>query len=400
MSGQEWMARCDKVVMGTYARWPVVFIRGEGAYLWDVEGRRYLDFLAGIAVCNLGHAHPKVAQAVADQARRLVHTSNLYYTQPMIELAERLTGACFADRVFFCNSGAEANEGAIKLARKYHKVKGQPGRYKIITAEGSFHGRTMATLSATGQAKIKDGFDPLLDGFDHVPYNDLTALKSAVDDKTAAVMLEPIMGEGGVVMPQEGYLEGARELCQERDLLLIFDEIQTGLGRTGSLFAHQAEGVEPDVMTLAKGLAGGLPMGALLATEKVAQTFSPGSHASTFGGGPVAAAAATTVFDELTKEGFLERVEATGRHFLSRLQALAEKYPVAKEARGRGLMMALVLNQPGAEVVQECFERGFIINCTQETILRFLPPLIVTEAQIDELIQVLDEILGKLDKEP
>jgi len=400
MTSQDWMERADKVLMQTYARTPVVFERGRGAELWDAEGRAYLDFVAGIAVCNLGHAHPQVAQAVADQALRLVHTSNLYYTLPMIELAEELISACFADRVFFCNSGAEANEGAIKLARKYFKDRGQPQRFKVITMLGSFHGRTLATLTATGQDKIKQGFEPLPQGFGHVPFNDLEALDKALDDQTAAVLVEPVLGEGGVVLPQPGYLAGVKSLCRQRGILLIFDEIQTGLGRTGHLFAHQAEGVSPDVMTLAKGLANGLPLGALLATEEAAQALSPGSHATTFGAGPLVTAAAGAVWQELTAPGFLDQVRDTGDFFLDRLKSLAAKHGCADSARGWGLMLALVLNRPGAEVVDQCRERGFIINCTQDSVLRFVPPLVVTKSQIDQLIRTLDEILAGLDGRP
>ncbi len=397
MSGKEWMERADKALMTTYARTPVVFVKGEGARLWDVEGKEYLDFVAGIAVCNLGHAHPAVAEAVGRQAEKLVHVSNLYYTQPMIELAERLTAASFADRVFFCNSGAEANEGAIKLARRYFDHNDQPERYKIITVQGSFHGRTMAALTATGQDKIKAGFDPLVPGFTHVPYNDLAVMAAAVDDETAAIMIEPVLGEGGVVFPDEGYLKGVRKLCDEKGLLLIYDEIQTGLGRTGHLFAHQREGALPDIMTLAKGLANGLPMGALLATERVAAAFTPGSHATTFGGTPLVAAAANAVWDELARSGFLDRVQETGRYFLERLDGLVESHDSALEARGRGLMLALALNKPAAGVVKELLERGFVVNSTQDTILRFVPPLIIDPEMIDRLIEALDELLKELD---
>ncbi len=395
MNAQAWIERAEKVVMNTYTRTPVVFVRGQGPFLWDVAGRRYLDFVAGIAVCNLGHAHPAVARAVAEQSTRLVHTSNLYYTTPMIELAEKLTESCFADRVFFCNSGAEANEGAIKLVRKHFKAKGQGQRYKIITMLGSFHGRTLATLTATGQEKVKDGFDPLPVGFVHAPFNDLEALAAAIDEHTAAVMMEPILGEGGVVFPEEGYLSGVRRLCDQKGLLLVFDEIQTGLGRVGRLFAHQEFEVEPDVMTLAKGLANGLPMGAVLAREDVAQALAPGSHATTFGGTPLVAQAALAVWGELTREGFLEAVKSTGEHFLKRLQGLVSGHAAADSVRGKGLMLALVLNRPGAPVAAAMLEQGFLINCTQDKILRFLPPLIVTKAQVDALVDALDECLGR-----
>jgi len=399
MATENWIERADKVLMQTYSRAPVVFVRGEGVHLFDERGKRYVDFLAGIAVCNLGHAHPKVAQAVAGQAGKLVHVCNLFYTQPMIELAERLVAGSFAERVFLCNSGAEANEGAMKLIRKYQKMKGRPERYKIITMKGSFHGRTMAALTATGQDKIKQGFEPLPNGYVHVPFNDLEALAGAVDEATAAIMLEPVLGEGGVVFPEPGFLQGIRRLCSERGLLLILDEIQTGLGRTGSLFAHQAEGVSPDMMTLAKGLANGLPAGAILATEEVAQAFTPGSHGTTFGGTPLVAAAAVATWDELTRPGFMEQVQRTGAYFLDKLEALARAHASAVTVRGRGLMLALALKAPAAGLVRDLLELGFVVNCTQETILRFLPPLIIEPVHIDSLCQALDGLLAKMDKE-
>ena len=394
MSTKGWMERAEKVLMKTYARTPVVFERGEGVWLWDAEGKRYLDLVAGIAVCNLGHAHPAVTRAAADQAARLVHVSNLYYTTPMIELAEELVQSSFAHRVFFCNSGAEANEGAIKLARKHFKDQGRPERFKIITMLGSFHGRTLACLTATGQDKIKKGFEPLPEGFDYAPFNDLTTLALKADESTAAVMLEPVLGEGGVISPEPGFLKGVRQLCDERGILLILDEIQTGLGRTGDLFAHQAEGIEPDVMTLAKGLANGLPMGAILATDEAAAAFSPGSHATTFGGTPLVAAAALAAWRTLRQPGFLAGVKEVGEHFKARLQELGRSHPAVTEVRGRGLMLGLVLDRPGAGAMEALRKRGFLVNVTQDKILRFVPPLIITRDQVDGFIQVLDEILA------
>ena len=278
------MQTADKVIAATYKRFPIVLSRGEGCVVWDTEGRRYTDFVAGIAVCNLGHAHPRIADAVARQARELVHVSNLYYTIPQTRLAEMLVANSFADRVFFGNSGAEANEAAIKLARKYFQDKGEPDRFRIVSMERSFHGRTMATLSATGQEKIRKGFDPVLNGFSFVPFNDIPALEAAIDERTCAVMLEPIQGEGGIRCPDADYLQKVRALCDARGVLMILDEIQTGMGRTGRLFAHEHFGVTPDIMTLAKALANGLPIGAMLATDTVAAAFGPGAHASTFGG--------------------------------------------------------------------------------------------------------------------
>ena len=364
--------------------------------LSDAEGRTYTDFVAGIAVCNLGHAHEGIARAVADQARRLVHVSNLYYTEPQSELAEWLVEHSFADRVFFCNSGAEANEAAIKLARKYFKDRGAPERFRIITMEGSFHGRTMATLSATGQEKIRKGFEPLLDGFDIVAFNDLEAVQVAVTGQTCAVMLEPIQGEGGVLCPSQGYLEGLRKLCDKEGLLLIFDEVQTGMGRTGSLFAYEHFDMTPDIMCLAKALANGLPMGAMLAKEEVAKAFTPGSHASTFGGTPLVAAAALTAAKVLLDEGVIENCQKVGKYFKDRLQSLKLKYAFVREVRGEGLLIGLDLTCDGKTVVAACMEKGFLINCTQDHILRFIPPLIIKEEQIDSLIACLDAVFEGL----
>ncbi len=388
----DFMETADRVMAATYNRFPIVLTRGDGCTLYDAKGRTYTDFVAGIAVCNLGHAHPRVAEAVADQARRLVHVSNLYYTMPQIALAEWLVEHSFADRVFFCNSGAEANEAAIKLARKYFKDRGAPERFRIITMEGSFHGRTMATLSATGQAKIKKGFEPLLDGFDIVPFNDLEAIRGAITGETCAVMLEPIQGEGGVRCPAPGYLEGLRKLCDEEGLLIVFDEVQTGMGRTGKLFAYEHFGMVPDIMTLAKALANGLPMGAMLAKEEVAASFTPGSHASTFGGTPLVSAAALRVVKILLEEGVLRNCEKVGQYFKDRLLELKSKYSFIQEVRGKGLLLGLDLSCDGVSIVKACMERGFLINCTQEHILRFIPPLIIQEAQIDSLIVCLDNV--------
>jgi acetylornithine aminotransferase len=352
--------------------------------------------VAGIAVCNLGHAHPGVADVINDQARRLVHVSNLYYTTPQVKLAEWLVEHSFADRVFFCNSGAEANEAAIKLARKYAKDKGTPERYKVITMGGSFHGRTMATLSATGQVKIHKGFEPLVDGFEAVPFNDLDAVSNTITDETCAVMLEPIQGEGGVQYPSPGYLKGLRALCDEKGLLLIFDEVQTGMGRTGKLFAYEHFGMTPDIMTLAKALANGLPMGAMLAKESVGASFTPGSHASTFGGTPLVSAAALKVVQALTEEGVLSNCVKVGKYFRDRLSELKEKHPVIQEVRGEGLILGLDLTCDGAPIVKTCMEQGFLINCTQEHVLRFIPPLIIETEQIDALIACLDDIFESM----
>jgi acetylornithine/N-succinyldiaminopimelate aminotransferase len=391
-----WMQRADQVVMHTYGRLPLVLVKGTGCRVWDDTGKEYLDFVAGLAVCNLGHAHPAVAQAAAAQLTQLVHVSNLYYTTPMVELAELLVQKSFADRVFFANSGAEANEGAIKLCRRYNWEKFGPGRHTIICMENSFHGRTLGALSATGQEKFWQGFDPLLEGFTFVPFNDLEALADAVDSSSCAVLLEPIQGEGGVCLPDADYLKSVRKLCDEKKLLLVLDEVQVGLGRTGKLFAHEHYGIKPDVMTLAKSLAGGLPMGALLATEEVAAAFVPGAHASTFGAGPVIAAAAKTAMGLLSDDGFLAEVRAKGDYVQPKLAQLQSKFPVIKEVRGLGLIWGLELEKEGAPVVTACMERGLLVNCTQGNVIRLLPPLIVERAELDQGLTILEEALGLL----
>jgi len=392
-TSSEIMAAADRVMAATYARFARVMVRGEGAVLWDAEGGAYTDFVAGIAVCNLGHAHPRVAEALCRQARTLFHVSNLYYTRPQTELAQWLVSRSFADRVFFCNSGAEANEAAIKLARRHFSSRGEAGRYRIVAAEQSFHGRTMATLSATGQEKIRKGYDPILSGFDFVPFNDVEALAARIGDETCAVLLEPIQGEGGVRCPDKDYLKAVRQLCDRTGTLLILDEIQTGIGRTGRLFAHEHYGVTPDIMTLAKALANGLPIGAMLACEPVAAAFGPGAHASTFGGTPVVTAAALETLRVLEEEDLVARCRRTGAYFQERLQALKARHRVVEAVRGMGLMLGLVLKQPAGPVVDSCLQRGFLVNAVQERILRFVPPLVSSEEQIDGLIRCLDEVL-------
>ncbi len=383
----------DQVMAKTYKRFPLVITKGQGHRLWDNNGKSYVDFVAGIAVCNLGHAHPRIVDALSKQARILFHTSNLYYTVPQIELAQWLTKNSFADRVFFCNSGAEANEAAIKLARKYFKDKGENDRFKIIAMEKSFHGRTMATLSATGQEKIRKGFEPELEGFDHVPFNDVEALRQKMDLSTCAVLIEPVQGEGGVRCPSTGYLEAVRQLCSEAGVLLIFDEIQTGIGRTGKLFAYEHFGIEPDVMTLAKALGNGLPIGAMLAAEHVADAFGPGSHASTFGGTPLVTAAALEVVNLLLEENVLDRCMKTGAYFKERLYWLKDRHSSVVDVRGIGLLLGMKVEIDGDAVVTSCMDKGFLINCIQGNILRFVPPLTIGTEEIDALVACLDEIL-------
>jgi len=390
------MNRADQVIAKTYNRFPIVLTKGQGCRLWDAEGREYIDFVSGIAVCNLGHAHPKVSEALSKQADVLLHVSNLYYTEPQIELAYRLTQNSFADRVFFCNSGAEANEAAIKLARKYVKDNGEKERYRIITMEKSFHGRTMATLSATGQDKIKKGFEPVLEGFDHIPFNDIEALRKSIGPSTCAVLLEPIQGEGGVRCPDPDYLKAVRRLCDETGILLIFDEIQTGMGRTGKLFAYEHFGIEPDIMTLAKALANGLPIGAMLAREDVAESFGPGAHASTFGGTPIVTAASIQVVKVLLEENIIGRCAEMGAYFKEKLSGLKAGHESIVDVRGMGLLLGMKLNIEGDAIVNSCMEKGFLINCIQGNILRFIPPLIIEKEEIDALIECLDEIFLNL----
>lgn len=393
MNMRKWMEQADRTMAATYKRLPVVFSKGNGCTLWDTDGRAYLDFVAGIAVCNLGHAHPAVANALFEQAKTLVHVSNLYYTMPQTELAAWLIDHSFSDRVFFCNSGAEANEAAIKLARKHFKDKGEPDRYRIISMNQSFHGRTLGTLSATGQDKIKEGFSPILEGFDFVPFNDIQAVREKIGASTCAVLLEPIQGEGGIRSADPQYLNNIRRLCDETGTLLIFDEIQTGIGRTGKLFAYEHFGVEPDIMTLAKALGNGLPIGAMLARESVAAAFVFGSHASTFGGTPLVTAASLCVLKTLEKENIVAHCGQVGLYFKERLLELKNRHDSVVDVRGQGLLLGMELNTDGLPMVQACLEKGFVINCVQGNTLRFVPPLIVQKAEIDGLIHCLDGIL-------
>ncbi|PIV22854.1 MAG: aspartate aminotransferase family protein [Deltaproteobacteria bacterium CG03_land_8_20_14_0_80_45_14] len=390
------MALSEQYVANTYARYPVLLVRGKGTRVWDLEGEEYLDFVSGLAVCNLGHCHPKVVKAVQDQAEKLIHVSNFYYIEPQIQLASLLCKHSFADKVFFCNSGAEANEGAMKLARKYAKEKMGKDRHEIITMERSFHGRTLATLTATGQEKFHKGYEPLMPGFKYVPFNDIGAVKNAIDSKTCAVMLEPIQGEGGVNCPSEGYLKALREICDKKGLLLIFDEVQVGMGRTGKLFAYEHDEVEPDMLTLAKSLAGGVPIGALLIKRGIADSFKPGDHASTFGGNPLATAAGVAALTTILEEGMLENCQKMGDYFISQLEEIKKKFPFVKEVRGKGLILGMELKIDGSSIVKEMLKKKILINCTMGNVLRFLPPLIVTKEEIDRVIKTLEEVFQEL----
>jgi acetylornithine/N-succinyldiaminopimelate aminotransferase len=380
------------MTMATYKRWPVEFVSGRGAVLVDDSGREYIDCVAGIAVASVGHAHPRVASAIAAQARKLIHVSNLYVTEPQTRLAQRLADLTGGMRSFFTNSGAETIECAIKLARRWAGRRGA-GRHRLVATTGGFHGRTLGALTATGQPGKQKPFEPLVPGFVHVDYDNVAALRAAVDDSVAAVILEPIQGEAGVVVPSEGYLRAARELCEERGALLVLDEVQTGLGRTGDWFASQFEGVEPDVMCLAKSLAGGLPMGACLATPEVASAFEPGDHATTFGGGPVQAAAALTVLDVIEEEGLVERARVAGRRLGSGLSEIFGEH----EIRGRGLMIAVDLGRPVArEVAERALQRGLLVNDATPSALRLTPPLVISNAQIDEAVGILGDALQEV----
>lgn len=382
--------------MKTYGRYPIVAERGQGCRLWDVDGKAYLDFLAGVAVNNLGHCHPKVVAALQDQAGRLLHCSNYYHIPQQIELADWLCNHSFADRVFFCNSGAEANEAAMKLARKHSRETFGENRFEIITALASFHGRTIGTISATGQDKVRIGFDPVVPGFRYVPFGSINALREAVTPQTCAIMLEPVQGEGGVNVPPPGYLKAVNDLCNEFDLLLIFDEVQVGCGRTGTLWAYEQEGIVPDIMTLAKALAGGPPIGAMLTTVSLAERLGPGTHGSTFGGNPLVCAAALAAIRTIAEDGTLENCQTMGAYLAQRLEGLRTKYGFIKDVRGQGLILGMELTIDGAPLVVKAMEKGLLINCTMGNVLRFVPPLIVSKDEIDEAVEILDGLLSEI----
>lgn len=396
MTTDELIALANKTLMTTYRRFPIVLVRGEGIKVWDKEGKEYIDFVAGIAVCSLGHSHPRVIKAITEQARKLTHVSNLYYIEPQIEYAKMLVENSFADRVFFCNSGAEANEAAIKLARKYAHENMTGNKYELITMQDSFHGRTLATITATGQTKFQVGFAPLPEGFRYVPFNDVAALEDAITEKTCGIMLEPVQGEGGIKIPEADYLKEVRRLCDERGLLMILDEVQVGMGRTGTLFAYEQSGIKPDIITLAKAVGNGFPVGVMLATEKVASAFQPGNHASTFGGNPLAMAACIATMETIINDGFLEHVVKMGAYLQAKLRELKEKHSMIKDVRGRGLIVGAELDIEGADIVARCMEKGLLINCTSGNVLRFVPPLIVNESDIDVAVSILDEAMTDL----
>lgn len=395
LTNEEIFAKDKSDYLPVFARYNIILDHGDGPYVYDTEGKKYIDFLAGIAVNVVGHNYKPLVDAVSQQASKMIHCSNLYYTEVQVEAAEKLKKLSGMDKVFFGNSGAEANEGAIKLARKY-ATNIDPEKIQIISALHSFHGRTLATLTATGQDHYHHGFGPLPAGFDYVPYNDIQALEAKMSDKTCAVMLEAIQGEGGVHVPDPDYLPKVRALCDKYNAVLIFDEVQCGMGRTGTFFGCQQFGVKPDIVTLAKGLAGGVPIGAFMATDKVASAFHAGDHGSTFGGNPLACAAACVVLDALIDGNLMENAKEIGAYLQSKFEEYKAKYPnLIKEVRGRGLILGMELTRPGREIANECLDYGAIINCTAGNVLRFVPPLNITKAHVDELISVLDKVLPK-----
>ena len=389
-----------KFIINTYNRQPdftLLITRGKGTLVWDENGKAYLDFVGGLAVNALGHVHPSVIEAAWEQMNKVIHTSNLYYSEPQVKLARCLVENSPADRVFFCNSGAEANEAAIKLARKYSKLYLGSEKFEIITALNSFHGRTLATVTATGQEKFQKGFEPLLPGFRYARFNDLDSFRAQLNDSTCAIMIEPVQGEGGVHVAAADFIVGLRRLCDENGILLIFDEVQCGTGRTGKLLACEHYGVQPDIFTLAKALGGGFPIGAMLCREKVAAGFSPGDHASTFGGNPVACAAALAVMQEILQEGFLDNVIIKGNYFQDKLRLLKEKFSgVIVEIRGKGLIIGMELKEKGSAVQRSCQEKGLLVNCIGDRVLRFLPPLNVSRDELDEALEVLSKSLEEV----
>jgi len=383
------------VVMNTYNRFPVVLERGEGLYVYDENGKRYLDFVAGIAVNTLGHGHPVLTKAVAEQATKMMHVSNLYWTKPQIDLAEKLVqNSCF-DKAFFCNSGAEAIEGALKLARKYAE-KNHPEKHEIISMESSFHGRTLGAITATGQPKYQQGLKPLLPGIVHVAFNDFEALEKAVSEKTAGILLEPIQAEGGIIPAQKEYLQKIRKLCDEKNILLMYDEVQCGMGRTGHLFAYEYYDVKPDIIALAKGIAGGVPMGALLATDKVSDGFAPGDHASTFGGNSLASSAACAVMDELVKGSIIENAKKQGLYLTEKLMELKAKHEIIKDVRGVGLLQGIELSVEAGPIITSCIEKGLLLVGAGTHVIRFVPALTVSKAEIDECMTMLGEALQEV----
>ncbi len=389
MTTEETIDLFDKYVIGNYPRLRRVIVKGQGCYCFDADGNKILDMFPGWAVSGIGHCHPKVVEAIRKQAGELLHIDNTLYSEPQGVLAKLLSERAFGGKSFFCNSGAEANEAALKLARLHTSSE----KYKFITAEGSFHGRTFATVTATAQPKYHEGFLPLLPGFVYVPFNDIEALESAFSDEVAAVMVEPIQGEGGINVATKEYLQAIRRLCDEKGAIVIFDEVQTGIGRTGKWFAYQHFDVEPDIMTMAKALGGGVAIGAMMAKEEIAASLVPGKHASTFGGNCLACAAAVAVIEAIEEDNLLENAVSVGQYAQEKLGQLKQKHFIIDHVRGIGLMIGVQLTSPGAEIVDKCLEKGLRINCTNESVLRFMPPMIATKGEIDQAIDILDSVL-------
>jgi acetylornithine/N-succinyldiaminopimelate aminotransferase len=389
MNTKEIMDMDKEYVMHTYGRQPIALVKGEGSVVWDVEGKSYIDCVAGIAVNNVGHANPVVAEAISNQAKKLIHISNLYYSEEQVTLAKLLSSISPHEKSFFCNSGAEANEGAIKLARKH------TGKGEIIAMNNSFHGRTITTITATGQPKYQKGFGPLTPGFKHVDYNNVDEVENAIGPQTAAVLVEPIQGEGGVIIPSKDYLKNLKEICVDNEVLLIFDEVQTGFGRTGEMFASQTFDVTPDISTFAKAIAGGFPMGAVMASNEVADTFKPGDHAATFGGSPIACAAAKASINYILDNKLLQKSKENGLYFQEKLDIIKDNNNIVKDVRGKGLMIGMELSKDCGNLVDEVRNMGIIINCAAGNVLRFVPPLVITKTQIDAVINVLEEAITK-----
>jgi acetylornithine/N-succinyldiaminopimelate aminotransferase len=391
MTTQETIEMFNKYVIANYGRLPRVIVKGQGCYLYDADDNQILDMFPGWAVSGIGHCHPKVVEAVRKQVGELIHIDNTFYSEPQGQLAGLLSKRAFGGKCFFCNSGAEANEAALKLARLYTA----PEKYKFITAEGSFHGRTFATVTATAQPKYHEGFLPLLPGFVYVPFNDINAIESAFSDEVAAVMVEPIQGEGGINVATTEYLQTIRRLCDENGAVMILDEVQTGIGRTGKWFGYQHSDVIPDIITMAKALGGGVAIGAMMANEEIAACLVPGKHASTFGGNALACAAAVATIEAIEQENLIENAVKVGEYAQEKLRQLKQKHYIIDHVRGVGLMIGVQLTAPGAEIVNKCLEKGLRINCTSETVLRFMPPMIVTKQQIDQAIEILDNVLSE-----
>lgn len=396
MTTAEIREMADKYLINTYGQRLISIVRGEGVYVWDAEGKKYLDFVAGISTNNVGHCHPNVVNAIINQAKTLIHVSNLYYIEPQVKLAKRIAEISFADKCFFCNSGAEANEAAIKLARKYSKENIDNDKFEIITMLKSFHGRTITTITATGQEKYQKGFEPLSPGFKYVPFNDLKSLTDAITDNTCAVMLEPIQVEGGINIPDDDYLPGVRELCDKNKLLLIFDEVQTAMGRTGNFFGYETFNAVPDIITMAKALGGGVPIGCMATKSHIAESLTPGSHASTFGGNPLVCSAALASINTILNEGLIENSKRMGSYIMSKLMNMKEKYPIIKDVRGRGLIIGVELSIEGMDLVKKCLEYGLLLNCIGTNVIRIVPPLIINESHADEALAILESALADI----